>query len=136
MGNSKIFLCHRFDGSDIQPYLVGDSAYPLFPWLQKPFPGGTRDLDEIGFNGELSSARLQVKCTFGILKSRWRILIGMEESKVQLISKIILASAVLHNFCILYVDEWEENDENNDHDQGDNDEIVRDGDNIREILKA
>lgn len=93
-------------------------------------------MDEIGFNGELSSARLQVKCTFGILKSRWRILIGMEESKIQLISKIILASAVLHNFCILYVDEWEENDENNDHDQGDNDEIVRDGDNIREILKA
>ena len=27
---------------------------------------------------------------------------GMEESKVQLISKIILAYAVQHNFCILH----------------------------------
>ena len=127
---------HRVDGSEIQPYLVGDSAYPLSPWLQKPFPEGTRDPDEIRFNQELSSARVQVECAFGILKSRWRILMGMEESKVQLISKIILACAVLHNFCILHGDEWEENDENNDHDQGDNDEILRDGDNIREILKT
>ena len=61
---------------------------------------------------------------------------GMEKSKVQLILKIILACAVLHNFGILHGDEWEENDENSDHDQGDNDEILRDADNIREILKA
>ena len=26
------------DGNDIGPYLVGDSAYPLTPWLIKPFP--------------------------------------------------------------------------------------------------
>ena len=127
---------HRVDGSEIQPYLVGDSTYPLSPWLQKPFPEGTRDLDEIRFNQELLSAPVQVECAFGILKSRWRILMGMEESKVQLIAKIILACAILHNFCILHGNEWEENDENNDHDQGDNDEILRDGDNIREILKA
>ena len=129
---------HRVDRSEIQPYLVGDSAHPLSPWLQKPFPEGTRDPDEIRFNQELSSARVQVECAFGILKSRWRILMSMEESKVQLISKIILAFAFLHNFCILHGDdrEWEENDENNDHDQGDSDEILRDGDNIREIVKV
>jgi len=34
---------HRVDGSDMQPYLVADSAYLLSPWLQKPFPEGTRD---------------------------------------------------------------------------------------------
>ena len=128
---------HMVDGNEIQPYLVGDSAYPLSPWLQKPFPEGTRDLDEIQLNEELSSARVQVECAFGILKSRWRILMGMEESRVQLISKIILACAVLHNMCILFGDEWEEDDGNDDHDQnGDNDDILRDGDNIREILKS
>ena len=127
---------HRVGGNEIQPYLVGDSAYPLSPWLQKPFPEGTREPDEIQFNQELSSVRVQVECAFGILKSRWRILMGMEESKVQLISKIILACAVLHNFCILHGDEWKENDENNDHDQGDNNEVLRDGDNIKEILTA
>ena len=32
---------------EIQPYLVGDSAYPLSPWLQKPYPEGARDPGEI-----------------------------------------------------------------------------------------
>lgn len=30
-------------GRQIGLYLVGDSAYPLSPWLMKPFPEGTRD---------------------------------------------------------------------------------------------
>ena len=38
------------DGNDIGPYLVGDSAYPLTPWLIKPFPEGTNDPDEKTFN--------------------------------------------------------------------------------------
>ena len=35
---------------EIQPYLVGDSAYPLSPWLQKPYPEGIRGPGEIRFN--------------------------------------------------------------------------------------
>ena len=35
---------------EIQPYLAGDSGYPLSPWLQKPHPEGTRDPGEIRFN--------------------------------------------------------------------------------------
>ena len=36
-------------GNEIGPYFVGDSAYPLSPWLMKPYPEGTRDRDEIQF---------------------------------------------------------------------------------------
>ena len=58
----------------IGPYLVGGSAYPISPWLQKPYPEATRDRSEIQFNRELSSARVKIECAFGCLKSRCRIL--------------------------------------------------------------
>jgi len=51
------------DGHEIGPYLLGDSAYPISPWLQKPFPETTRDQSEIQFNCELSSAKVKVECT-------------------------------------------------------------------------
>lgn len=46
-------LCAIVGGRD----LVGDSAYPLSPWLMKPYPDRTRDPQVIIFNKELSSVR-------------------------------------------------------------------------------
>lgn len=37
-------------GQQIGPYLVGDTAYLLSPWLIKPFPEGTQDCGEMKFN--------------------------------------------------------------------------------------
>ena len=62
----------RVGGREINPLLLGDSAYPLSAWLLKPFHQGTNDPEEINFNKELS--RVSVECAFGILKRRWRIL--------------------------------------------------------------
>ena len=45
---------HVIGGHEIQPYLVGDSAYPLTCWLQKPYTDGTRDPSEIQFNKHAS----------------------------------------------------------------------------------
>ncbi|XP_067017848.1 uncharacterized protein [Acropora muricata] len=122
---------------EIQPYLVGDSAYPLSPWLQKPYPEGTRDPGEIRFNKELSSARVLVESAFGILKSLWRILDVIEERNIAAVSKIIVACAVLHNFSILAGDEWDKDDFNDDDDNGpnNNDDVLRDGDDIRDLFK-
>ena len=126
----------RVGHREIRPYLVGDSAYPLGPWLQKPFPEATRDRDEIAFNRELTAARVSVECAFGILKSRWRILGKRFESKINFAVKTAIACAVLHNFCIRNGDDWDERDED-DHDDGEDDDtnVMQDGDNIREVLK-
>ena len=70
---------HVIGGHEIQPYLVGDSAYPLSYWFQKPYPEGTRDLNEIQFNKQLSAARVKEECAFGIVKGQWCILSFIEE---------------------------------------------------------
>ena len=52
------------------------------------------------------------------------------------ISKIIIAYAVLHNFCILHRDEWDlDAGDDGDDGQNPNGNVIGDGEAIREILK-
>ena len=54
-------------------YIIGDSAYPLSNWLIKPF--AKEDAPEkIAFNRLLSSARVNVEHTIGLLKVRFPLL--------------------------------------------------------------
>jgi len=61
----------------------------------------------------------------------------IEEASVAQVSKIIVACAVLHNFCILHRDEWDFIDAGDDGDdrQNRNDDVICYGEAIREILK-
>ena len=124
------------DGHEIGPYLFGNSAYPSSPWLQKPFPEATRDRSEIQFNRELSSARVKVECAFCCLKSGWRILQKRLNSDLALSVKNAIACAVLHNFCIIMGDDWDDDGSPDHHDcNNDYGDVVRDGNEIRDILK-
>ena len=84
----------------------------------------------------MSAARVKVEYAFGILKGRLRILSSVEEASIACVSKIIVACAVLHNFCILTGDEWDDDDSDDGNDgQTTNYHVHDDGDTIRGILK-
>ncbi|XP_046556706.1 protein ALP1-like [Haliotis rubra] len=58
---------------DMPVVLIADPAYPMCPWLLKPYSNrGALTEEQSYFNYRLSSARMTIENTFGRLKGRWR----------------------------------------------------------------
>jgi len=76
---------------------VADEAYPLRPYIMKPFSSRGLSASERIFNYRLSRARRTVENAFGMLANRFRIFhqtIQMHPEKVNI---VVMASCVLHN---------------------------------------
>ncbi|XP_025153600.1 protein ALP1-like [Harpegnathos saltator] len=85
------------------PYFtVADEAFPLKPYLMRPFPRKVDRMtnEERIFNYRLGRARLCIENAFGILSSRWRILHRKMCCSVQNAEKICKALVCLHNFAM------------------------------------
>ncbi|KAG6936015.1 hypothetical protein G0U57_013529 [Chelydra serpentina] len=78
--------------------ILGDRAYPLMPWLMKPYTGAP-DTEKELFNYRLSKCRMVVECAFGRLKGRWRSLLTRSDLSQTNIPIVIAACCVLHNLC-------------------------------------
>ncbi|CAM4672765.1 unnamed protein product [Caretta caretta] len=78
--------------------ILGDPAYPLMPWLMKPYTG-TLDRSKELFNYRLSNRRMVVECAFGCLKGCWRSLLTRSDLSKTSIPIVIAACCVLHNLC-------------------------------------
>lgn len=77
--------------------LIGDEAYPLKPYLMRPFPDRNLDPIKENFNKRLSSARKCIECVFGILRAKWRILGKDIEVEPPKAIAIIKCACILHN---------------------------------------
>ncbi|CAM4612617.1 unnamed protein product [Lepidochelys olivacea] len=78
--------------------ILGDSAYPLMPWLMKPYTGQL-DSSKERFNNRLSKCRMTVECAFGYLKARWCCLYGKLDLANDNIPVLIAACCTRHNIC-------------------------------------
>ena len=106
------------EGTRVLPdgcFLVGDSAFQLEPWLMTPFRNSQMGDDGRGatpaakryYNHNLSSARVVIEHTFGVLKARFRRLRFLETKSVRKAVDIVCAACVLHNICMRSDDDWE-----------------------------
>lgn len=106
---------------DHNTWLIGDSGYPLQPWLLTPFHNPAPNTRESRFNNAHIQARNCIERCNGVLKSRFRCLLKervLRYSPVK-VGKIVNSCAILHNICIaanldLDIDEINEDEQVND----------------------
>ncbi|XP_033945025.2 uncharacterized protein [Pseudochaenichthys georgianus] len=80
--------------------MVGDAAFPLKPYLMRPYPGKNLTQQKRILNYRLSRARMVVENAFGILASRWRIFHHRINLHPKNVDKLVVAACILHNFLL------------------------------------
>lgn len=89
-------------GTDvIAPYtMVGDQAFPLSPYMMRPYSDvqSQADPSKKNFNSRLSRARRIVENAFGILAQRWAIYSRAIPLPPKSVREVVLATLLLHNF--------------------------------------
>ncbi|XP_050309680.1 putative nuclease HARBI1 [Anthonomus grandis grandis] len=135
----KQHLERSYNQGDHNTWLIGDSGYPLQPWLMTPFHNPAINTPEGRFNDIHARARNCIERCNGVLKSRFRCLLRERVLRYspEKVGKIVNACSILHNICIaanLELDENIVNEEeiNNERFQNDaQDNIFRQGEATR-----
>lgn len=94
---------HNFSKILLNYSIKGDSAYGLSPWLMKIIENENLNIDQQRFNRDLSKTRQIVERCIGILKMRFRCILGERKLRYlpQKAGNIIYSCATLHNFLIV-----------------------------------
>lgn len=85
------------DDRDTAYYLVGDDAFPLREYLQKPYPIRQMTREQRIYNYRVSRGRRVVENAFGILASRFRCLLTTMLVEPEVATEITRTCLTLHN---------------------------------------
>ncbi|KAK4420122.1 protein ALP1-like [Sesamum alatum] len=90
-------------GNSIPQYILGDSCYPLLPWLLTPYSENNRELSssETAFNEVHHRGMELMGMAFAKVKQRWK-LVGKKwkEQCIEAFPFVIVSCCLLHNFLI------------------------------------
>lgn len=80
------------------PYvIVADEAFPLKRNIMRPYPGRQSNLAHDAYNYRHSRARRVSENGFGLLSERWRVYHTKLAVMPDIVTKIVMATTVLHN---------------------------------------
>lgn len=89
-----------FESTPVPYVIVADGAFPMRPYLMKPFAFRNMDMPQRVFNYRLSRTRRIIENVFGICAARFRILRKPIENGPEKVVRIVLAICALHNYLM------------------------------------
>lgn len=83
-------------------HIIGNSAYPIRPYLLTPYREAENLSDEKGrYSRKLCGTRVTIENVFGLLKKRFRQLLMLQFLTVDKITLFIISCCLLHNLCVV-----------------------------------
>ena len=84
----------------VDPYIIGDAAFPLQTHLMKLYAGDNLTPAQAAFNSILVRARRQIEQAFGRLCARWQVLkAARPHFTITFIREVVILCCALHNIC-------------------------------------
>ncbi|KAI5674434.1 hypothetical protein M9H77_14798 [Catharanthus roseus] len=93
------------DGNSIPQYILGESCFPILPWLLTPYRKSDEkdelNPSETAFNSVHDGGTEIVKMAFGRVRKRWKLVaMKWKEKCFEAFPYVVVSCCLLHNFLI------------------------------------
>lgn len=102
ISSARQYILNQYRTGDRTYRLLGDCGYGIEPFLLTPYRNPQFNSQQYKFNLAHSAARNIVERTIGVLKNRFRCLLGTLHYNPEKVVKVINVCCALHNICRHY----------------------------------